>query len=89
MAASISKQLIATALTHLRDNVSLDEMDLSPTDRNRIERVKYMMFLVDRDPTMDVFAKFKRLAAGRYDTAMDDWHEAKKDMILYEAVAKP
>lgn len=86
MAATVSKQLTEAARRHIYENVPLSELNLTMTERNRIERVEYILFLLEKEPDMDIFAKLKRLAAGRYDTAMEEWHAAKRDMMLYDAL---
>ena len=87
MAISVSQQLIDATLRHLRDGVTYAELGLDQHERERIERVKYLRFLVGENPDLDVFEKFKRIAAGRYHSAMEEWHVARKDKMLYDAVA--
>jgi len=84
MAVSISRQLVDAARRHLVEDVPLGDMNLGMADRNRIERVKYVRFLSEKEPGLDVFAKLRRLAAGRYENTIEEWREAKKDMMLFE-----
>ena len=86
MAASVSKHLITVARRHIIDGESIDELNLSQSERNRIERVKYVRDLVMKSPATDPFATFKRIAAGKYDSAMADWQAARKDKYLYDSL---
>lgn len=88
MAVSISRQLIEAARRHLSEETPLNELNITQSERNRIERVKYVRFLAEKEPKLDAFERFKRIAAGRYDTAMDEWREAKKDAMLFETLEK-
>lgn len=88
MAATISKQLIESARLHLLDGVDIFNLKLSRQDSDRIERVGYVLRLVAKHPDTDVFDTFKRMAAGRYASAMEDWHAAKKDKLLYDEMVR-
>ena len=88
MAVSISKFLLNTARQTLFEGVPIYSLNLERKDRDRIERVGYMLRYAEKHPDTDVFTSFKQLAAGRYDSAMEEWHAAKKDMVLYEALVK-
>lgn len=86
MAVSVSKQLVDATLRHLREGVPIYELGLNQKERDRVERVGYMLRKVAKQPETNVFDTFKRMAAGRYDTALDDWHAARKDKALYDMV---
>lgn len=88
MAVRITKKLIESARQRLHSGAPACDPDLSREDCNRIERVMYMRFLVERNPSIDVFGKFKRIAAGRYATALDEWIAARKDKLLYDTLSR-
>ena len=77
----ISRQTIDAALKHLREGMDINEMNLPPDICNRIKRVKYVLELKDKNT--NAFTIFKQLAAGRYNSASEEWHVAKKDEALY------
>ena len=77
----ISRQTIDAALKYLRDGVDINELDLPQDLCNRIRRVKYAIEL--KENNLNAFAFFKKLAAGRYNSASEEWRVAKKDEALY------
>ncbi len=87
MAVRITKKLIESARKRMRSGAPACDPDLSREDCNRIERVMYMRFLVERNPGLNVFEKFKRIAAGRYATVLDEWIAARKDKLLYDTLS--
>ena len=83
-AVTISRQTVDAAFKHLREGVNLQDLNVTPEVSNRIKRVKYVLDLHEQN--VSPFAIFKKLAAGRYNNASEEWHVAKKDEALYNRI---
>lgn len=83
---TVNRQTIDAALRHLREGIPINELGLDADERKRVERVFYAIRTISNHPDTDPFELFRRLAAGRYRTASQEWHAAKRDMILYNRV---
>ena len=83
-AITVSRQTVEAARKHIYCGVPLADLGVSQEIQNRVERVAHVLKWCQASPGQNPFVVFKALAAGRYDNSMEEWHVAKKDMVLYE-----
>jgi len=85
---TVSRKTVEEALRHLRDGVSILDMDIPRDMRDRIERVGYVWRRTQKHPELDAFTLLKQLAAGRYSNSSEEWHVAKKDLALFHIIGE-
>lgn len=82
----IPQGLMTGSLLHFESGVPIDDLDLKPSQRERLSRVEHVYWIWKKNPFLDAFAMFKELVKGKYADKQSEWRAAQRDKLLFDFV---
>lgn len=76
------------SMLHFEQGVPIADLDLRPSQRERLARVEHVYWQWMKNPFLDPFPMFKQLVKGKYADPQSEWRAAQKDKWLFDFIVE-